>query len=45
VWLHVALAACLWLVLLWATAAAGRLAPLAEPAAAAQQAQRPLVRS
>jgi cytochrome c oxidase assembly protein subunit 15 len=27
VWVHVALAASLWLALLWATAAAGRLAP------------------
>jgi cytochrome c oxidase assembly protein subunit 15 len=27
VWIHVALAACLWLSLLWAVAAAGRLAP------------------
>jgi cytochrome c oxidase assembly protein subunit 15 len=43
VWLHVVLAASLWLTLLWATAAAGRLAtaPEAAPAAAA----RPLVRS
>ena len=32
VWLHVALAACLWLALLWAVAAAGRLAPEREPA-------------
>ena len=34
VWLHVALAACLWLALLWATAAAGRLATRSEPAGA-----------
>ena len=27
VWIHVALAACLWLALLWATATAGRLVP------------------
>src|SRR5215207_8656324 len=32
VWVHVVLAACLWLTLLWATAAAGRLAPVHEPA-------------
>jgi cytochrome c oxidase assembly protein subunit 15 len=34
VWLHVVLAACLWLALLWATAAAGRLATRTEPAGA-----------
>jgi cytochrome c oxidase assembly protein subunit 15 len=34
VWVHVALAACLWLSLLWATAAAGTLAPEREPEAA-----------
>ena len=44
VWVHVALAACLWLTLLWATAAAGRLAPAREPAAVASP-QSPLVRS
>ena len=44
VWIHVALAASLWLALLWATAAVGRLAPVTEPAAASQ-AQPPLVRS
>ena len=44
VWVHVALAACLWLTLLWATAAAGRLAPAREPAAVASP-QAPLVRS
>ena len=44
VWLHVALAACLWLALLWATAAAGRLAAAPEPAAPTPAAQ-PLVRS
>jgi heme a synthase len=43
VWVHVVLAACLWLALLGATAAAGRLAPVAEPAAA--PAGSPLVRS
>jgi len=43
VWVHVVLAACLWLALLWATAAAGRLALVSEPAAA--RAQPPLVRS
>jgi len=43
VWVHVVLAACLWLTLLWATAAAGRLAPVHEPAAA--PANSPLVRS
>ena len=32
VWIHVALAACLWLALLWAVAAAGRLAPVREVA-------------
>jgi heme a synthase len=45
VWLHVVLAACLWLALLWATAAAGRLAATAEPAAVAQEQRPPLVRS
>jgi cytochrome c oxidase assembly protein subunit 15 len=49
VWLHVALAACLWLSLLWAVAAAGRLAPRAavatEPPGPAAPADRPLVRS
>jgi cytochrome c oxidase assembly protein subunit 15 len=44
VWVHVVLAACLWLALLWATAAAGRLAPVPE-AAAATRARPPLVRS
>jgi heme A synthase len=44
VWVHVALAACLWLTLLWATAAAGRLALAREPAAVASP-QSPLVRS
>jgi cytochrome c oxidase assembly protein subunit 15 len=44
VWVHVALAACLWLALLWATAAAGTLAPVAEEAAA-EAASPPLVRS
>jgi heme a synthase len=43
VWVHVVLAACLWLSLLWATAAAGRLAPVREPAAAPSGS--PLVRS
>jgi cytochrome c oxidase assembly protein subunit 15 len=43
VWVHVALAACLWLALLWATAAAGRLAAVPEPAAS--PAASPLVRS
>ena len=33
VWVHVALASLTWLSLLWATAAAGRLAPRAERAA------------
>jgi cytochrome c oxidase assembly protein subunit 15 len=32
VWVHVALAACTWLVLLWAVMAAGRLAPAGERA-------------
>jgi cytochrome c oxidase assembly protein subunit 15 len=32
VWIHVALAACTWLALLWATMAAGRLAPAHERA-------------
>jgi cytochrome c oxidase assembly protein subunit 15 len=31
VWLHVALAACLWIALLWAVAATGRLVPAHEP--------------
>jgi heme a synthase len=44
VWVHVVLAACLWLALLWAAAAAGRVAPVTEPAAA-KRAQPPLVRS
>jgi cytochrome c oxidase assembly protein subunit 15 len=44
VWIHVALAACLWLSLLWATAAAGRLAP-APKRATARAAGPPLVRS
>jgi cytochrome c oxidase assembly protein subunit 15 len=44
VWLHVALAACLWLALLWAAAAAGRLTPIAQPAAA-EAGRQPLVRS
>ncbi len=48
VWIHVALAACLWLSLLWATAAASSLAPRGvEPADAeartAAAAARPLV--
>jgi heme a synthase len=43
VWVHVVLAACLWLALLWATAAAGRLAPAPQPAAATPG--PPLVRS
>jgi cytochrome c oxidase assembly protein subunit 15 len=33
VWVHVVLAACLWLSLLWATSAAGRLAPVRSVAA------------
>jgi len=45
VWVHVALAACLWLALLWAAAAAGRLAPVAQSAAAAAARRPPLVRS
>ena len=32
VWIHVVLAACTWLALLWATMAAGRLAPAREEA-------------
>jgi cytochrome c oxidase assembly protein subunit 15 len=43
VWVHVALATCLWLSLLWATASAGRLAPV--PRDAAAPARTPLVRS
>src|SRR5829696_3040160 len=45
VWLHVALAACLWLALLWTVAAAGRLAPVTQPAPAAEARTPPLVRS
>ena len=37
VWIHVALAACLWLALLWAVAAAGRLAPVREVAPSASR--------
>jgi cytochrome c oxidase assembly protein subunit 15 len=44
VWLHVALAASLWLSLLWATAAAGRLAAAPERVGA-RPAEPPLVRS
>jgi heme a synthase len=43
VWVHVVLAACLWLSLLWATAAAGRLAAVREPGAT--HVSSPLVRS
>jgi cytochrome c oxidase assembly protein subunit 15 len=43
VWVHVVLAACLWLALLWATAAAGRLAPV--PGAAPAPRPEQLVRS
>jgi len=51
VWIHVALAACLWLALLWSVAAAGRLEPrhVAGPApprpGPGASANRPLVRS
>ena len=50
VWIHVALAACLWLALLWAAAAAGRPAPRgAEPEPAPEPpraaVEPPLVRS
>ncbi len=44
VWVHVALAASLWIALLWAAGAAGRLAPRPSPARAAAP-DRPLVRS
>ena len=44
VWVHVVLAASLWLTLLWATAAAGRLAP-APSQVAARAPDAPLVRS
>ena len=49
VWIHVALAACTWLALLWGVAAAGRLAPrrasvVPEPPGPAAPADRPLVR-
>ena len=40
VWLHVALAAGLWLSLLWAVAAAGRLAPAGVAAAPAREPER-----
>jgi cytochrome c oxidase assembly protein subunit 15 len=43
VWIHVVLAACTWLALLWSTAAAGRPAPasVALPAAAEEAAEPP----
>jgi heme a synthase len=44
VWVHVALAACLWIALLWATAAVGSPARVPE-AAPARAASPPLVRS
>jgi cytochrome c oxidase assembly protein subunit 15 len=41
VWVHVALATCNWLAMLWTVAAAGRLEPKRDPAAAGRdQAQR-----
>ena len=44
VWMHVALAACLWISLLWATAASGRLA-VAPERVHARAPEPPLVRS
>jgi len=44
VWVHVVLAASLWLSLLWSTAAAGRLAPAPERVSA-RPGEAPLVRS
>jgi heme a synthase len=44
VWIHVALAACLWIALLWATAVTGRPAPVPERVEA-RAADPPLVRS
>ncbi|HWT21929.1 MAG TPA: COX15/CtaA family protein [Solirubrobacteraceae bacterium] len=45
VWIHVALAACTWLALLWAVMAAGRLAPERVPAPGTAAERRGLVSS
>jgi cytochrome c oxidase assembly protein subunit 15 len=45
VWFHVTLAALTWLSLLWATAAAGRLAPRHEPVPSVAASARELARS
>jgi cytochrome c oxidase assembly protein subunit 15 len=41
VWVHVAIATCNWLAMLWTVAAAGRLEPRGEPSPAQPQAERP----
>jgi cytochrome c oxidase assembly protein subunit 15 len=41
VWVHVAIATCNWLAMLWTVAAAGRLEPRGEPSPAGSQAERP----
>jgi len=41
VWVHVAIATCNWLAMLWTVAAAGRLEPRGEPSLARPQAERP----
>ena len=45
VWFHVTLAALTWLSLLWATAAAGRLAPRHQPVPSVAGPARELARS
>jgi cytochrome c oxidase assembly protein subunit 15 len=41
VWVHVAIATCNWLAMLWTVAAAGRLEPRGKPSPAQPQAERP----
>jgi cytochrome c oxidase assembly protein subunit 15 len=41
VWVHVVLATCTWLTVLWTASAAGRLAPAGEPATGADPARAP----
>jgi cytochrome c oxidase assembly protein subunit 15 len=41
VWVHVAIATCNWLAMLWTVAAAGRLEPRGEPSPPQPQAERP----